>query len=945
MNHVAAEIRSYIGLSDDTKSLMDEYWNAFMGNDSMAHVGVGHLDGGESGRYPWGSGKQPFQHSYDFLKRYKELMSELGSEVAVAEALGFKNTTEMRPQVMAASHIEKLSQASRAKQLVDSGMTNTEAAKKLGVSPNSVANMIKENYGDNFKKGQNTADLLEKEIKSGKRMIDVGRLVAETQLGIAQPTMDEALFLLQQKGYHVYNARVQQPTNPDPNKKTTIRVLADKDVEYREAYQNTDQIRQVTEYVSDDAGETFRPLQYPTSISSDRVYVNYADTGTGLQKDGVIEIRRGVPDLSLGNDNYSQVRILVDDNKYLKGMAMYSNDIPDGYDIVFNTNKNSNKSKAEVFKNIERDEFQPNNPFGAAIKAKGQSEYLGDDGKMHLSAINKIKEEGDWEEMSKNLSAQFLAKQPIKLIDHQLKLTYDDALDEFKSIMELDNPVVKQQLLEEFATTCTSSARNLKAIAFPRQTTQVILPMPFLKDDEVYAPNYENGEKLILIRYPHGGVFEIPTLTVNNKNKKARETLDPNATDAIGINNTVAERLSGADFDGDQVVAIPVGNIKFKTSEPLKDLVGFDPKTAYSTDGMTAEQKKKLGLITTDRERNKQMGMASNLVNDMTLQNANEDEIVRAVKYSMVVIDAKKHELNWRAARQDYNIKDLQKRYQIHILEDGTVKYGGAATLLSRKNQDVRVPERQGSGWIDENGERHYKESGRTYIDKKGNEVQATTKAKLLDVTDDLHTLSSGTEQEKLYANFGNKMKALGREALKESHNIKTVPKDLDAAQEYYDEVQSLKAKVANAEANVPRERYATIVADSRVKAMKNANKDANGKVTLDSKYLRKASNYIMQDARVQVGASSKDVKIELSDREWEAIQKNAVSKTFLKKVLKYSDMDLIKERATPRPKGVLTDTQKSIIRRMLRNGYTNAEIASRLGVSASTISKYKKEL
>ena len=118
----------------------------------------------------------------------------------------------------------------------------------------------------------------------------------------------------------------------------------------------------------------------------------------GIQKDGVIEIRRGVKDLSLGNSMYSQVRILVGKDKYLKGMAVYADgkDMPDGVDVIFNTNKSSNKSFDEVLKSIKEDD--PNNPFGALIKADGQYEYIDSDGKKKLSPINKTREEGDWDE-------------------------------------------------------------------------------------------------------------------------------------------------------------------------------------------------------------------------------------------------------------------------------------------------------------------------------------------------------------------------------------------------------------------------------------------------------------------------------------------------------------------------------------------------------------------
>ena len=72
-------------------------------------------------------------------------------------------------------------------------------------------------------------------------------------------------------------------------------------------------------------------------------------------------------------------------------MAAYSDDIPDGYDVVYNT-KHSRK-EGNPMKKIKED---PLNPFGAYIGPKGQSEYLDEKGNKHLSVINKTRDEGEW---------------------------------------------------------------------------------------------------------------------------------------------------------------------------------------------------------------------------------------------------------------------------------------------------------------------------------------------------------------------------------------------------------------------------------------------------------------------------------------------------------------------------------------------------------------------
>ena len=698
-------------------------------------------------------------------------------------------------------------------------------------------------------------------------------------------------------------------------------------------------MKSVGEYHSPDGGESWDKREYPASISSDRVKILYGDEG-GTSKDGVIEIRRGVPDLDLGQSHYAQVRILVDGTHYLKGMAMYSDDMPDGVDIVFNTNKHSGTPKKDVMKKISDD---PDNPFGAFIKANGQSYYPDPDGKYvdpvtgekrSLSAINKLKEEGDWDKMSKNLSSQFLSKQPMKLIQKQLDLTYADAADEFEEIRSLTNPTVKRKMLMDFADECDSAAVHLKAAALPRQSTQVILPITAMKENEVFAPNYRDGEKVALVRYPHGGTFEIPILTVNNKNLSAVSILGKNIRDAIGINPAVAERLSGADFDGDQVVVIPTGGkVSIKSTDRLEGLKGFDPKTQYSTEGKT-------GVRLLSKEATQiEMGKISNLITDMTLRGANENELVRAVRHSMVVIDAAKHKLDYKQSEKDNGIAELRKTYQGYTDADGR-EVGGASTLLSRRKQDVRVPERQGSGRIDKDtGKVIYKESGRTYIDPKtGKQVRATTKAKLLEVTDDIRTLSSGTLQEDAYARYANQMKALANEARKEYTRTGTLKYSSSARATYQPEVDRLMAALRVATLNAPKEREAQRIANSKVKAKVQENN------ITDKDEISKIRRAAISDARIATGAGGKKTRITITDGEWEAIQAGAISDTTLQQILRYADPDSVRERATPRTTTQLSTARINRIKAMANSGNTNAEIAEALGISTSAVAKYLNE-
>ena len=887
--------------------------------DILMHYGVKR----RSGRYPWGSGDNPYQHSGDFLARVEELEKQGLSQRDIATAVGLDSTTELRTFRRVAAHERRELERARALSLREEGKNNSEIARIMGYkSESSIRSLLDEQTAANKNAARSTADILKAECDA-KGMIDIGKGV-ERELGVTTTKMQEARFLLEAEGYNVYGVAVPQATNP--GKRTTITVLAKPDISYGYAMQNKDEIKSVMDYHSRDGGQTYQKLQYPASIDSKRVRIRYGDEG-GLAKDGVIEIRRGAKDLNLGNSHYAQVRILVDGTHYLKGMAMYSDDLPDGVDIVFNTNKKSGTPKTDVMKPIKHDD--PNNPFGAMIKAKGQSTYIDIDGKEKLSAINKIKEEGDWNEMDKNLSSQFLSKQPYKLIKQQLDLSYEQRESQFKEIMSLTNPTVRQKLLQDFADDCDGASVHLKAAALPRQRTQVILPVEKLRDTEIYAPNWNDGEQVALIRYPHAGTFEIPVLTVNNRNRAAKSVLGNDILDAVGINPKVAERLSGADFDGDTVVVIPVNNkVQIKSTPYLDGLRGFEPKTEYAyREGMRVMKKS---------EVQKEMGMISNLITDMTLRGAPESDLVKAVKHSMVVIDAQKHKLDYKRSEIDNDIATLKKTWQSRTLEDGTEKVGGASTLLSRRKQNVYVPERQGSGVIDkETGKITYKESGRTYY-KNGKEILAEEKVPLMSTVDDARKLSSGHVTENAYADYANSLKALANSARKEMVNTKGIARNSSAASTYEHEVVSLESKLKLAATNAPRERLAQIMANSKLKAQLQDNPELFGPAY--KKERKKLAQMALIDARNEVGAKGKDTKIDITEREWEAIQAGAISHTKLKEILNYADMDKVRQYAMPKTVAKLNDAQIARIKALSATGYTNAEIARSLGISESTV-------
>ena len=698
--------------------------------------------------------------------------------------------------------------------------------------------------------------------------------------------------------------------------------------EHKDIY-NYEDIHSVGDYHSHDGGETFDKFVYPKSMSSSRLKVNYAEDG-GIDKDGVVEIRRGVADLSLGESHYAQVRILVDGNRYIKGMAVYSDDLPDGVDVLFNTNKKRGTPVEDVLKKIKDD---PDNPFGSLIKAGGQSYYIDENGERQLSLINKRAEEGDWGEWSDHLPAQFLSKQGMPLIRRQLGLAVADKEAEFEEICSLTNPTVKKSLLSSFSEDCDSAAVHLQAAALPRQKYQVILPLTSIKDNEVYAPNYRDGEQVALVRFPHGGTFEIPILTVNNSQKEGQKVLGKNPLDAIGINSKVAERLSGADFDGDTVMVIPTGGrTNITSTPPLQGLKGFDPKMAYG--GKPEGTYRRMTKAQTQTE----MGVISNLITDMTIKGAAPDELARAVRHSMVVIDAEKHGLDYKQSERDNGIASLKKKYQGHYDNNGRY-HEGVSTLISRAKSQTEVLKRKGTPRIDkETGELIYKEVHEEYVDKKTGKTKVRTeRSTKMAETKDARTLISDTHspKEEAYAEYANHMKSLANRARKELVNTGRIQYSAKAKQTYQQEVAKLNADLNIALMNAPRERQAQTLANAEVAAKKKDNPD------MTKAEIKKVSQQALTKARQSVGAKRTPIKI--SDRQWEAIQAGAVSENVLSQMLKFVDGDELRQRATPRSSNTLSQAKINKIMAMGSSGYDYREIADAIGISTASVAKYLK--
>ena len=1002
--------------------------------DILMHYGMPR----RSGRYPWGSGEDPYQHGRDFLARVDELRKQkftytdektgkvYTGDTAIAKSMGL-STTQFRTEIGLATDERRMLDVARAKSLKADGLGATEIGRRMGVNESTVRSWLDEGSQSKMEQARKTADFIKEQVDK-KGMVDVGGGV-ERELGISSEKMKQAIYLLEREGYPVYSGRFEQPTNP--GQFTTQKVICKPGTPHKDIY-NLENVHPLNEdnYTSRDGGETFSQFVYPRSMDSKRLMIRYADDvgpdgARGVDKDGIVEIRRGVEDLSLGDSRYSQVRILVDDTKYIKGMAVYSDDLPDGVDIVFNTNKGRDKSKLEVLKDISAD---PDNPFGSLIKPNGQSYYDDPNGdhidpitgkRQSLSLINKRADQGDWDEWKDALPSQFLGKQSRNMAQRQLDLAKADKNAEFEDICALENPTVKKHYLQKFSDECDSAAEHLQAAALPGQKYHVIIPINSLKDNEVYAPNYAPGTKLALIRYPHGGTFEIPILTVTHKNPMADKIIGRDAVDAVGINKKIADRLSGADFDGDTVMCIPthdrMGKVRIMNKDPLKGLEGFDPKDAYGAHDVRTDANGEKHYYRDGREyrimskqhTQLQMGMASNLITDMTLAGATDDELARAVRHSMVVIDAAKHKLDYKQSELDNGIAALRRDYQPKRDADGNIiGGGGASTILSRAKGETSVEKRQGTPKVNKKGTEWYdpnlpegayihkvtddlyypvrkydKDTGEMRISTAdGKHVTYNVKDRAAssrynpvkrvdpDTGEVSYTDSTGTIRYKM----ATKQQKSTRMA--ETPDANTLVSEARHPMEliYADHANYMKdlanrarkemvytgnIEYSRTAASVYKDEVASLNEKVRIATLnrpreRDAQRKANVEVAkkkandpnLSASDIKKLKQQELTKARNEVGSvARKDRSIKITDREWEAIQAGAISESKLKQILANTDTDSLRERAMPRASTTLSQAKINKIKAMSNSNYSLDDIAKACGCSTSTVSSYLK--
>lgn len=1030
-----------------------------------------------SGRYPYGSGNRIHQHAWDVKSRIDKLAASGMDPKDIAKAMGWTmqqynketgkvetvgNTSRFKAEkeiavheVAMDKHEELLWYRTHDDPRTGKPYSTTEIARLMGF-PNESSLRSYE------KSTKNTADspvfiaadkVKENIAKTG--YLDVGK-GSNLYLDITDDRMKTVLAVLEKEGYKVMNdVQSQQLTGVDHYTTRKILVAPEfvgaTDAETRSnIYKALKENKVERFYDETDAAMNLKKdgteKHYdPVRVDPSRVKVIYDEQG-GTAKDGLIEIRAVVdkngnivpanPDLCLGYkpdgslSRYAQVRIAVDGGKalaeeenptggkYIKGMAVYNIDLPKGVDIQVNSNKSETKGLKKALKNMEEGK---ENPFGAATIQQWYTDPK--TGEKKLSAVQIVGAttmddhdahiEGRWAQWSKNLPAQFLSKQNLSLVKRQLKVDIIKKEDEFETIMSIKQPVVKRQLLIDFADGCDKSAEDLKGAPLPGQKTHVLIPSKTLKDNECFCANYDTGTTVALVRFPHAGPFEIPILKVNNRNKEVQNMIGKTPLDAIAINKHTADKLSGADFDGDNCIVIPMSkrnsdgsfdkSVEIKAQKTLKDLENFDVNEYGLDNPRFSHMKGEDGKPTykypkTEKAKGTEMGKITNLITDMYAAGCEDpQELARAVKYSMVVIDSKKHELNYKYAYKELEIKELEKKYQTK--ENG--KVGGANSIISKSTSEINVPKKEWQyGKIDpDTGEKImtspqkttemkrkpvYAEApaGYTYtdnagkihkskyfVDKDGKKVVATYTGEVVKNKDGSYSYKAGKGKqvwvddkevertmkvtqmsqvkdardllsknpsniEVTYANYANHMKTMANQARKAAVAIETsYPLDPKAKKEYAKEVESLNAKLVRAEKNSIRERQAQTLATSRV----NAEMDANPGMYDDASDRKKLKDRAIKQARYDCNAQ-KD-RVTFTEKEWEAIEHKAVAATTLNSLLKNADSQEYTRLALPRSEGI-SAAKKSRIKALANQGYTQEEISKMVdGISTSSIS------
>ena len=150
MNEIAKEIASYLGSAE----LTDE--------EFLEHYGMPR----RSGRYPYGSGKDPYQRTGDFLGRIEELKKKGWTETTenIKKEFGM-TSSQYRKEKSICNDERRMLRVATARALQKDGLNNSQIGKQMGVRESTVRSWFNEESESKMKKCKETADFLKKRLE------------------------------------------------------------------------------------------------------------------------------------------------------------------------------------------------------------------------------------------------------------------------------------------------------------------------------------------------------------------------------------------------------------------------------------------------------------------------------------------------------------------------------------------------------------------------------------------------------------------------------------------------------------------------------------------------------------------------------------------------------------------------------------------------------------
>jgi len=194
---------------------------------TLAHYGTPR----HSGRYPWGSGEDPYQSATSFMAAYTELKKQNLTEAAIAKGLGFDSTSDLRARISISSNDIRADKTRTLQKLLDKGMSMSEATRQMGIPESSGRALMDPILQERSRRLRVTADILKKNVDE-HGFVDVGK-GTENHMGISDTQLKTAIAILKTEGYKMHYDQVAQAGT---GLNTSFKVLTKDDVEWKEVH-------------------------------------------------------------------------------------------------------------------------------------------------------------------------------------------------------------------------------------------------------------------------------------------------------------------------------------------------------------------------------------------------------------------------------------------------------------------------------------------------------------------------------------------------------------------------------------------------------------------------------------------------------------------------------------------------------------------------------------